>query len=227
MRDGWSTKSLVRRLVLTQTFRQSGTVTPLARERDPGNRLLHHYPTRRLEGEAIRDGLLAVSGRLDPQLYGHPIDPYRTAEDPQKRLYSGPLDGNGRRSIYLRMSIMEPPKFLVGFNLPDLKLPTGKRDVTNVPTQALIMLNDPLVLAMAKHWAAGLIKSEHASVEERVKVMFVQAFGREPQPEELKRWSQAARDFVSSESADLMHDEAAWTQLAHALFNAKEFIYYR
>jgi hypothetical protein len=68
MREGWSTKSLVRRLVLSQTFRQSGLVSQAARERDPGNRLLHHYPTRRLQAEGIRDALLAVSGRLDPQL---------------------------------------------------------------------------------------------------------------------------------------------------------------
>jgi len=90
-------------------------------------------------------------------LYGPPINPYRVAEDAAKRLYSGPLDGDGRRSIYMTMSIMEPPKFLVGFNLPDLKLPTGRRDVTNVPAQALIMLNDPFVAAMAGHWGERLV----------------------------------------------------------------------
>ena len=109
---------------------------------------------------AIRDSLLAVSGQLDPQLYGRPILPMRPVEDGAKRLFTGPLDGNGRRSIYLQMSIMDPPKFLTGFNLPDLKLPTGKRDVTNVPTQALILLNDPFVNAMAKAWAEKLISSE-------------------------------------------------------------------
>jgi hypothetical protein len=112
IREGWSTKQLVRRLVLSETFRQSSLVADAARERDPANRLLHHYPTRRLEAEAIRDSLLAVSGRLDPQLYGRPILPFRSAEDGAKRLFAGPLDGNGRRSIYLQMSIMDPPKFL-------------------------------------------------------------------------------------------------------------------
>ena len=124
------------------------------RHRDPGNRLRHHYPTRRLEAEAIRDSLLAVSGRLDPKLYGRPILPPRVAEDGAKRLFAGPLDGYGRRSIYLQMSIMEPPKFLVGFNLPDLRLPTGRRDTTNVPAQALILLNDPFVNAMARAMGA-------------------------------------------------------------------------
>ncbi|MFN0125570.1 MAG: PSD1 and planctomycete cytochrome C domain-containing protein, partial [Verrucomicrobiales bacterium] len=101
MRDGWSTRKLVRRLVLSETFLQSSVVTAAAREQDPGNRLRHHYSTRRLEAEGIRDALLAVSGRLDPTLYGRPIRPHRTAEDASKRLFSGPLDGEGRRSLYL------------------------------------------------------------------------------------------------------------------------------
>jgi len=224
IREGWSTKKLVRRLVLSQTFRQSGVVTDAARDRDPMNRLLSHYPTRRLEAEAIRDSLFAVSGRLDPQLYGRPILPARSAEDGAKRLFSGPLDGNGRRSIYLQMSIMDPPKFLVGFNLPDLKLPTGKRDATNVPTQALTMLNDPFVNAMAAHWAESLLKGK-CGPSERLRVMFRSALGREPENSELQTWLEAASTFATSQ--DLMTDKAAWTALAHALFNTKEFIYYR
>ncbi len=225
MHEGWSTRKLVRQLVLSQTFRQSGLVNTASAERDPENRLLHHYPTRRLEAEAIRDSLLAVSGRLDPRLYGPPINPPRSSEDTTKRLFSGPLDSNGRRSIYIEMSIMEPPKFLVGFNLPDLKLPTGRRDVTNVPTQALIMLNNPLVTQLADQWAARLIEHGSASPEQRVRRMFLQALGRAPHSHEVRRWTAAVSDF--SQSDDLMTDKAAWAALAHALFNTKEFIYYR
>lgn len=220
IREGWSTKKLVRRLVLSQTFRQSGVVTDAARERDPSNRLLHHYPTRRLEAEEIRDSLLAVSGRFNPQLYGRPILPYRTAEDDKKRLFSGPLDGNGRRSIYLQMSIMDPPKFLVGFNLPDLKLPTGRRDVTNVPSQALIMLNDPFVNAMAKHWTVELLKNKDVSSTDRIRQMFERVFSRRPREEESRRWLAALQDF-GGDTPD------AWERFAHAFFNTKEFIYYR
>jgi hypothetical protein len=227
IREGWSTKKLVRRLVLSQTFRQSGEVKQAARELDPSNRLLHHYPTRRLEAEAIRDSLLAVSGRLDPQLYGRPILPPRSVEDDKKRLLSGPLDGNGRRSIYLQMSIMDPPKFLVGFNLPDLKLPTGHRDVTNVPSQALILLNDPFVSAMAKYWAVQLLKQNDTSPQERIRTMFLRALGREPNTAELQRWLDALKDFTSPSDHSVMKDENAWERLAHAFFNTKEFIYYR
>ncbi len=224
--NGWSTKQLIRRLVLSQTFRQSGQTSLGAREFDPRNRLLHHYPTRRLEAEAIRDSLLAVSGRLDPRLYGLPINPYRRAEDSRKRLFSGPLDGNGRRSLYQEMSIMQPPEFLVGFNLPDMKLPTGKRDVTNVPAQALTMLNDPFVNAMAEHWANGLVNDTDTNAESRTRKMLRKALGRSTRDGEVGRWVTAIREFHNGDK-DLLQDRQAWQSLAHALFNTKEFIYYR
>ena len=226
VRDNWSTKRLIRRLVLSRTFRQSGHGSLAARELDPSNRLLHHYPTRRLEAEAIRDSVLAVSGRLDPKLYGRPINPYRRAEDPKKRLFSGPLDGHGRRALYQEMSIMQPPEFLVGFNLPVMKLPTGKRDVTNVPAQALTMLNHPFVNAMAQHWAEQLTRDAQSDPPTRTRDMIRKAFGRDPSQRELRRWTAAVREFAAGE-AELLHDQQAWQALAHALFNTKEFIYYR
>ncbi|MFO1095365.1 MAG: DUF1549 and DUF1553 domain-containing protein [Planctomycetaceae bacterium] len=225
MNEGWSTKTLIRRLVLSQTFRQSGFVAPAAAERDPDDRLLHHYPLRRLEAEAIRDNLLAVSGRLDPQFGGPPIKPVRTVEDPAKRLFSGPIDGNGRRSIYLEMSIMDPPKFLVGFNLPDLKLPAGKRDVTNVPAQALILLNDAFVVQSAQTWADHLLQDGSATPADRIRGMFVRALGRAPDNAEVARWTAAVTEL--SHSGDILLDRNAWTELAHAMFNTKEFVYYR
>lgn len=225
MNEGWSTKKLVRRLVLSQTFRQSGVISGKGAVVDPGNRLLHHYPTRRLEAEAIRDSLLAVSGSLDRRLFGRPINPPRTAEDSKKRLFSGPLDSNRRRSLYIEMSIMEPPAFLTGFNLPDLKLPTGRRDETNVPAQALMMLNDPLVIQQAEHWGERLVNDGSRSVRQRIREMFIRGLGREPDEKELLRWTSAITSFGAS--SDVMTDRYAWSELAHTMFNFKEFIYYR
>jgi hypothetical protein len=88
-----------------------------------------------------------------------------------------------------------------------------------------MMLNDPLVSTLAKHWSAQLLKAPHTTAEERISAMFARAFARQPQPAELEQWTTAARDFATT--PDLLHDEAAWTQLAHALFNTQEFIYYR
>jgi hypothetical protein len=220
IREGWSTKKLVRRLVMSATFRQSGQVSDAAHQRDPANRLLSHYPTRRLEAEAIRDALLAVSGRLDPRLYGRPILPHRVAEDAKKRLFSGPLDGDGRRSIYQQMSIMAPPKFLVTFNLPDLRLPTGRRDVTNVPTQALALLNDAFVNELASHWGQRVAADRSIPVDARLHAMFRDAFARDPSAAESQRWHSALQAFGGD-------TPVAWANLAHAFFNAKEFIYYR
>lgn len=225
IREGWSTKTLLRHLVLSNTFRQSGLVSEVARRLDPSNRLLHHYPTRRLEAESIRDSLLAVSGCLDPTLYGRPILPPRSVEDPAKRLFSGPLDGAGRRSLYLQMSIMDPPRFLVGFNLPDLKLPSGKRDATNVPAQALALLNDPFVHAMAGQWAVRLVQDKGSAPADRLRGMFRSALGRDPDDGELQSWTAAAHSFATQN--DLLSDEAAWGAVAHTLFNTKEFIYFR
>jgi hypothetical protein len=225
MKHRWSTKQLVRQLVLSETFKQSGNVSEAARQADPDNRLRHHYPTRRMEAEEIRDALLAVSGRLDRQLYGRPINPSRPVEDAAKRLFSGPLDGNGRRSLYLTMSIMAPPKFLMTFDLPDLRLPSGKRSVTSVPTQALALLNDPLVSQLARHWATALVKMPHTCPEERIDSMFVAALGRTPREAERHGWLQLLQQVATS--TDVMADESAWTQLAHTFFNAQEFIHYR
>ena len=225
MEEGWSTKSLIKRLVLSRTFRQSGEIDPVAIERDPQNRLLHHYPTRRLEAEAVRDSLLAVSGELERSLYGRPINPPRGKEDSKKRLFSGPVDSHGRRSLYIELSIMDPPKFLVGFNLPSVKLSTGRRDTTNVPAQALMMLNDPLVNQQAGAWADRLIADSSPTSEERIRRMFVRALCRRPERHELERWSQALVSFAST--SDVMSDRHAWAELAHAMFNTQEFIYYR
>ena len=226
MADGWSTKRLVRRLLLTETFRQGGGRSPAALERDPGNALLHHHPTRRLDAESVRDTLLAVSGRLDPRLGGVPVRPPRPHEDSAKRLFSGPLDGLGRRSIYVESSIMAPASFLAAFNQPAPKIPTGRRDLTAVPAQALLLLNDPFVLAMADHWAGRLVADGRSDPAGRIDGMFRAAFDRGAEGAEVAAW----RDLLSTlvpPGADPMADRAAWAALAHALFNTKEFLHVR
>jgi hypothetical protein len=228
--NGWSTKKLIRLLVTSRTFRQSGQATAVGLKTDPQDRLLHHFPLRRVEAESIRDAILASSGRLDRQLYGPPINPYRTHEDAQKRLFSGPLDGAGRRSIYTKVTIMEPPKFLAAFNQPPPKIPTGKRDVTNVPAQALALLNDPFVVGQAEHWGKVLTHSLHGTVHDRLHEMFRIALGRLPTDAELKRWSGVVSDLAEAHGvpADkVLAAPAVWKDVAHALFNTKEFIYVR
>ena len=225
--EGWSSKRMIRRLVASRTFRQGGRPTEKAMAADPNNRLLHHAATRRLEAEAIRDSLLAVSGRLDRTLFGRSINPHRHAEDSAKRLFSGPVDGNGRRSIYLKVSIMAPSKFLVSFNFPDPKLPTGRRDVTNVPAQALVLLNDPFVVSLADRWAGQLVSEDHSTPEARIEQMFVRALGRSPRKDESGRWVELARGLSDGGTSRLMDDRTVWKNVAHTLLNTKEFIHFR
>ncbi len=224
----WSLKRTVRRILESQAWRQSSQTTAAALAVDPANRLLHHYPLRRLEAEAIRDALLATSGRFDSALYGPPIDPPRQNEDPQKRLVSGPLDGLGRRSLYTKVTIMEPPKFLALFNQPAPKIPTGLRDITNTPAQALTLLNDPLVKQQAEVWASQLIMQTESQPQPRIVSMFRAALNRDPNIDEIARWSAAADDLAKLHNVpreNLLTSLPVWTDLAHALFNTKEFLY--
>ena len=227
---GWSTKQLVRLLITSQTFLQGDRPSEAARQADPRNRLWHHYPLRRLEAEAIRDAILAASGRLDRRLYGPPVDPPRTAEDAQKRLFSGPTDGGGRRSIYTRSTIMDPPRFLAAFNQPPAKIPTGRRDVTSVPAQALAMLNDPFVIGQAEVWGRRLAAEPTSTVENRLRTMFEVALGRPPTDADLARWSGLVGDLAAAHGMSrekALTSAAVWKDVAHALFNVKEFIYVR
>ena len=224
--QGWSVKTLLRSIVLSEAFRQAGTISPESREADPLNRLLSHFPLRRLEAESIRDSLLAVSSHLDRQLYGPTIDPPRLKIDEEKRLFPGPVDGKGRRSLYIRMSIMEPPRFLATFNQPAPKLPMGRRDRTNSPAQALALMNDPFVAGEAEFWAKALLNQPHRNPEERITAMFRRAFSRNPEDAELARWTKMAASFAPADSGgDIMNRLEVWKVVAHCVFNAKEFIY--
>ena len=183
-----------------------------------------------MEAEAIRDTILATSGRLDQRLYGPAIDPPRTAEDAQKRLFNGPLDGDGRRSVYTKSTIMDPPRFLAAFNQPPAKIPTGRRDVTNVPAQALALLNDPFVIGQADVWGLRLAREQNTSVAGRLRGMFWTALGRPPTDVEVERWTELVNDLAAAQGISrekALSSAAVWKDVAHALFNVKEFIYVR
>lgn len=226
--DGWSIKRLIRTLVLTQTFQQANRTPDRAKEIDPLNRWLSHYPARRMSAESIRDSILLASGRLDRTLYGMSVQPFRETALADRRLFPGPLDGNGRRSIYIKNNLMESPKFLGAFNLPGGKVTQGKRDVTQVPAQALALLNDPFVLQQAEVWAGHLVAKNDASTSGRLTRMFQVALGRVPNADELSRFTAALTrlaDLHGVPSSEIPKSVAVWKDMAHAFFNLEEFIY--
>ena len=181
-----------------------------------------------MEAESIRDSILAASGRLDPKLFGMSVQPFREKEYPDRRLFPGPLDGNGRRSIYIKNNLMEGPKFLEAFNFPGGKVTQGRRDITNVPAQALALLNDPFVLQQADLWAAKLVSQPHASSGERISAMFQTVLSRSPTDDERQQFETMVAELAALHqvpAADAMKSQSVWKDIAHATFNLKEFIY--
>ncbi len=234
VRDGWSTKRMVRELVLSSTFRMASTSSPESDKADPDNRLLHRMPVRRLEAEAIRDAILAVSGRLDGRREGPGVEVYLTpfmdnyGADYGRPKASGPLDGDGRRSLYIAVRRNFPTPMLAAFDMPPPLVTAGRRDVSNVPAQALILMNDPFVAEQARHWARRILAMKGLDASGRVRQMYLDAYARPPAEAELR----AALRFLDRHGNELgippSHrdvDEQIWADFAHVLINVKEFIF--
>ena len=221
--DGWSLKRLHRRLLLSRAYQMSSALQPAAATLDPRNQLWHRMNVRRLEAEAIRDALLAVSGSLDDTLFGPSVLPQLTPfmDGRGRPKSSGPLDGAGRRSIYIavRRNFLSP--LFLAFDYPVPFSTIGRRTVSNVPAQALAMLNNPLVLDQAQKWARRELATP-GDRPARIERMYLTALGRKPEPHELT----AAEEFLAASSESARSDDpAAWTDFAQVLFNLKEFIF--
>jgi hypothetical protein len=136
---------------------------------------------------------------------------------------SGPVDGGGRRSVYLEVRRNFPDPFLSSFDLPIPTSPVGRRNRSNVPGQALAMLNAPLVHEMARLWGER-VAAEPGTVAERASGMVERAFARPARPDELERMVAFVQEDAASRGVPDAPDAAAFAGLAHVLFNAKEFL---
>jgi hypothetical protein len=225
IRRGWSIKAMHRLIVLASSYRQGSRPVGRASEVDPENRLLHHMPVRRLEAEAVRDTILAVSGRLNRTLHGPSVLPYLTPYmEGRGRPSPGPLDGDGRRSIYLnaRRNFLTP--LLLAFDYPVSFTPIGRRGVSTVPAQALALMNDPFVVQQARHWAERGLAEPGKNAEQRIEALYQTAFARPPSAAELRD----ALQFVERQAGRYGNDPddpRAWADLCHVLINVKEFIF--
>jgi len=217
VRDGWSLKKLIRSVILSRTYQMSSHPGPAADAADPENLLLHRMRLRRLEGEAIRDAMLSVSGRLNPKMYGPSVLVALTPFlDGRGRPASGPVDGDGRRSVYLavRRNFLSP--MMLAFDTPSPFSTVGKRTVSNVPAQALIMMNDPFVHLMAENWARKLATAPGKAAE-KINQIYLAAFSRAPSDTELAD----CLSFLDAQANSIK----AWKDLAHVIFNVKEFLF--
>ena len=230
MNEGWSLKRIIRSMVLSRTYQMSSRVSPRARQVDPHNVCLSHIPVRRLTAESIRDTILLASGRLNRRMYGRsvPLNLEHATPSEAKPTKNGPIDGYGRRSVYLEVRRNYLPAFLRAFDLPNATATRGRRAVTNVPAQALALMNDPFVVEQSKVWATRIAACVDASLKDRVQALHLAAFGRAARASELRQIETIVDDLA--EKLDLtqsvaVNDVRVWTQICHLMINRKEFVF--
>jgi len=228
---GWSIKAMQRLMVNSSTYRMSSASRDDGERLDAPNMYLHRMNVRRLEAESIRDAILSVSGRLAPTLYGPGVAVHLTSfmDGRGRPAQSGPADGDGRRSIYLtvRRNLLNP--MLLAFDAPVPFSTMGRRNVSNVPAQALALLNDPLVHSQARLWASRELAAPGRTPRERIDDLYMTAFGRPSTDEEFR----ASLAFLASQAqtrqtgAPTSDDPTllAWSDLCHVLINVKDFIF--
>ncbi len=229
--SGWSLKAMHRLILTSSAFRMSSMPDSVSEAVDPTNTLLHRMNVRRLEAESIRDTLLAVTGRLEGVMYGPSVPVHLTGymEGRGRPGRSGSLDGDGRRSIYLsvRRNFLNP--MLLAFDTPVPFSTMGRRNVSNVPAQALCLLNDPLVLGQSRHWAKRVLREPAQSIKQRLDRLYLAALGRSPTEQEAR----ASLEFLTGRGLGQTSAPApgpeppveAWADLCHVLINMKEFIF--
>ncbi len=248
--DGWDLKGLVRRIVTSATYRQSSDVHPDAYERDPRNRLLGRAPKYRIQAELVRDAALFAAGLLVEELGGPSVRPYQPEglwaevsfnnKGRSESDFYTPDSGDGlyRRSMYTFWKRSLPPPNLQTFDAPNREVCTVRRDPTNTPLQALVLLNDPTFVEAARALAQRTLLADGDLAN-----AFRRVTSRAPEDEELVLLSEYLavelerfRGDPESASALLavgesMPDErldpaelAAWTEVCSLLLNLDEAI---
>lgn len=209
--EGWSTKKLIRELVLSNVYRQASEDRSDCRQVDPENRLVWRMNKQRLELEPLRDSLLVAAGRLDTTMGGASVEltqaPYPT-----------------RRAVYGFIERQNLPGFFRTFDFagPDTHAP--QRPETTVPQQALFLMNSPFVLEQAEQLAKRTEIESAKTDDERIKKLYQFALGRSPTAEELAE----ATEFLKANVDTPAKDSKALTplqRLAHVLLMSNEFAF--
>lgn len=216
--SGWDVKALLRRIVLTETYRQVSDAPRAAYERDPQNRLLARGSRFRLDAEVIRDQVLATSGLLNPEMYGKSVKPPQpdgvwravTLPDSYPRVFQADEgDAIHRRSLYTFWKRgMAPPQMTI-LNAPTRESCVARRERTNTPLQALLLLNEEQYLKAARHLANRVLGEGPTDAGARVDRLHETMTARLPEP--------AARAALVAAAADLEAHYAADPDLAAAL----------
>ncbi len=225
--DGWSLKRLVRSLVLSRTYRQASAYNADVFQLDPENRLLWRMPKRRLEAEAIRDAMLVVAGELDESRPDGSLVATMIGDRPisligLNRKLPKDLDGAVYRSVYLPVIRDRLPDVLNLFDFAEPSFVTGDRETTNVPVQALYLMNSSFVQDRAKQLAARL-ERETSQDEELVQRTFLLCFGREPDAEEKDRSLAFLGQNIPAVSVENTNRDLTVLSFCQAMLSTAEF----
>jgi hypothetical protein len=223
MTNGWSIKSLHRLILASAVYRQSSAPRTELATVDPDDRLLAHYPIRRLDAEAVRDSLLAVADELDPRAGGPYVPTTRTGEGTIEIAENA--NGSHRRSVYLQQRRTQVVTFLSLFDAPSIVTTCGKRTPSTVPLQSLAMLNSEFVRARARALAHRLATEAGGDVGQRLVLAFRVTAGREPLADERR----ACEKFLTAQRAVYAREkdpaDRAWADLCQMLLASNAFLY--
>jgi hypothetical protein len=183
--SGWDTKALLKKMVLSATYRQDSVLRPDLREEDPENLLLARGPSQRLSAEMIRDTALAASGLLNSRRGGPPASPYMPGDlwresNSMSPAYHQSVGGDlYRRSLYTVVKRTAPMPDMSAFDAPSREVCVLKRSSTGTPQQAFVLLNDPQYVEAARVLAERALKEGGASTRQRIEYAFRRLTGRE------------------------------------------------
>jgi hypothetical protein len=204
----WSVKTALRELLLTDAFQRSSLPSSSAQAKDANNDLLSHVRVRRLEGEALRDSLITLTGKIEHRMYG-----------PGDNAVAAPRE-QVRRSVYLTIRRNSLNPLITTFDGPKPFTTVGRRDSTNVPAQSLTLLNSLFVIDAAKQWATTLDRSQPDTA--KVDTLFLQALARKATPAEH---AAAARYLADLKLTHADKPVMVWQDFAQSVLNLKEFLY--
>lgn len=208
IKGGWKLKPIHKLIMTSAAYQQGSAPDAIATKTDPQNRLWWHVPPRRLEAEAIRDGLLAVGGSLDPKMYG-----------------PGTLDENSpRRSVYLTVKRSRLLPMLQAFDAPEPIQSVGERSLTTATTQALMMMNSQLVRQQAEKLSRTVLPATTVDVPQAVEKAYRVALGRKPTDAELRRMADFIQRTASADKGPKAL-ETATADFCQVLLCLNEFLY--
>ncbi len=216
-------------IMLTSTYQMSTHHDSESVQDDPENRLLSHFRRQRLEAEAIRDAILAVSGEIDTTMGGSLLKTKNHSYVNNTGNAGGVNYDVNRRSVYLPVIRSGLYNVFQAFDFADPSASNGKRIPTTVAPQALFMMNDRLVLRCSGALARRLLARTDLDTSQRIRLAYQRAYGRPAIEKEIDRAEDYLRRFDDGLTAEGVGAEArpqrAWQLLCQALFSSSEFLY--